>query len=220
LLAVDDDDAHRNFLHELLQNVGFEVEAVSSAEAALELIGRERFDALISDIRMATKDGHSMCREIRSKPEQTNLKLIASSASVYEDDRHQAAISGFDDFVPKPVKEQELLDVLERRLNLRWIRKGSNGAKAAAQTFATIDEAIQTSLDEPLPPPEALNELMKLAKHGDVMALRDELDKLESSDSTLRTFCERVRLPAAEFRMAAIQKVLENAIAKTAVPAA
>jgi hexokinase len=52
------------------------------------------------------------------------------------------------------------------------------------------------------------------------MALRDELDKLESYDSTLRTFCERVRLPATEFRMAAIQKVLENAIAKTAVPAA
>lgn len=220
LLAVDDDDAHRNFLHELLQNVGFEVEVVSSAEAALELIGRERFDALISDIRMATKDGHSMCREIRSKPEQTNLKLIASSASVYEDDRHRATISGFDDFVPKPVKEQELLDVLQRRLNLRWIRKGSNGAKAGAHTFATIDETIQAPLDEPLPPPDALNELMKLAKHGDVMALRDELDKLESSDSTLRTFCERVRLPAAEFRMAAIQKVLENAIAKTAVPAA
>ena len=220
LLAVDDDDAHRNFLHELLQNVGFEVEVASSAEAALEVIGRERFDALISDIRMATKDGHSMCREIRSKPEQANLKLIASSASVYEDDRHQATISGFDDFVPKPVKEQELLDVLERRLNLRWVRKGSNGVKAAAQTFATIDEAVQTPLNEPLPPPEALNELMKLAKHGDVMALRDELDKLESYDSTLRTFCERVRLPATEFRMAAIQKVLENAIAKTAVPAA
>jgi signal transduction histidine kinase/DNA-binding response OmpR family regulator len=220
LLAVDDDDAHRNFLHELLQNVGFEVEVASSAEAALEVIGRERFDALISDIRMATKDGHSMCREIRSRPEQANLKLIASSASVYEDDRHQATISGFDDFVPKPVKEQELLDVLQRRLNLRWIRKGSNGAKASVQRFATIDEAVQTPLNEPLPPFEVLNELMKLAKHGDVMALRDELDKLESSDSTLRTFCERVRLPAAEFRMAAIQKVLENAIAKTTVPAA
>jgi signal transduction histidine kinase/DNA-binding response OmpR family regulator len=215
LLAVDDDDAHRNFLHELLQNVGFDVEVASSAEAALELVGKEKFDALISDIRMATKDGHSMCREIRSKPEQTDLKLIASSASVYEDDRHQATLSGFDDFVPKPVKEQELLDVLERRLNLHWIRKGTNGTKVAAQTFATIDEAVQTPLTEPLPTLEALTELMELAKHGDVMALRDELDKLESSNSALRSFCERVRFPAAEFRMAAIQKILENAIVKS-----
>jgi signal transduction histidine kinase/CheY-like chemotaxis protein len=215
LLAVDDDDAHRNFLHELLENVGFDVEVVSSAEAALELVGREKFDALISDIRMATKDGHSMCREIRSRPEQVNLKLIASSASVYEDDRHQATLSGFDDFVPKPVKEQELLDVLERRLNLKWIRRGLNGHGAVAPKFSTIDEAVEMPLNETLPSSEVLRELMELTKHGDVMALRDEIDHLDSSDPTCRIFCERVRFLATEFRMAAIQKILESAVTRS-----
>jgi CheY-like chemotaxis protein len=68
-------------------------------------VHQQSFDALISDIRMADIDGISMCRQIRSKPKLGNLLVIASSASVYEDDRHNAISSGFDDFVPKPVRE-------------------------------------------------------------------------------------------------------------------
>ncbi len=214
LLIVDDDAANRNFLRELLQSVGFDVQAVSSGDESLALVHRERFDGLISDIRMAVKDGHSVCREIRSDPDLAHLNLIASSASVYENDRHKAMQAGFDDFVPKPVKEQELFDVLGRHLRLQWILKDRKGAHPISK-FPTVEEAIEKPLAEELPPPSILDELMTLSKRGDVMGLRDEIERLDSSSPIHGTFCERIRLLAAEFRMSAIQKILETALAKS-----
>jgi signal transduction histidine kinase/CheY-like chemotaxis protein len=216
LLIVDDDVANCNFLKELLQSVGFDVRAASSGDESLALVQREKFDGLISDIRMGAKDGHSVCREIRSNPDLAHLNLIASSASVYEDDRHKAMQAGFDDFVPKPVKEQELFDVLGRHLKLRWILKDRNGAHPISK-FATVERAIEEPLAEELPPPSILDELMTLSKRGDVMGLRDEIERLDSSSPIHRTFCERIRLLAAEFRMSAIQKILETALAKSSV---
>ena len=216
LLVVDDDDANRQFLKELLENVGFNVREASSGKAALDLVHQEKFDALISDIRMADTDGNSMCRQIRSEPKLGNLIVIASSASVYEDDRHNAISSGFDDFVPKPVREADLFRVLATHLNLRWIRSSETTTENASfgTSFANTQDAIDTPLYETVPPPEKIQQLIIFAKRGDVMALRTEIEKLGSTDSAYRIFCERLTLVAAEFRMGAIQTILQEVAQK------
>jgi signal transduction histidine kinase/CheY-like chemotaxis protein/ligand-binding sensor domain-containing protein len=216
LLVVDDDNANRKFLKELLENVDFSVKEAPSGKAALELVHQEDFDALISDIRMADTDGISMCRQIRSEPKLGNLIVIASSASVYEDDRHNAISSGFDDFVPKPVREADLFRVLATHLNLRWIRSSETTTDNASfgTSFANTQDAIDTPLYEAVPPPDKIQQLIIFAKRGDVMALRTEIEKVGSSDSTFRIFCERLTLVAAEFRMGAIQTILQEAAQK------
>jgi len=216
LLVVDDDDANRQFLKELLENVGFKVREATSGKAALDLVHQENFDALISDIRMADTDGNSMCRQIRSEPKLGNLIVIASSASVYEDDRHNAISSGFDDFVPKPVREADLFRVLATHLNLRWIRSSETTTENASfgTSFANTRGAIDTPLYETVPPPDKIQQLIIFAKRGDVMALRTEIEKLGSTDSEYRIFCERLTLVAAEFRMGAIQTILQEAAQK------
>jgi signal transduction histidine kinase/CheY-like chemotaxis protein len=216
LLVVDDEDASRNFLKELLENIGFKVAEALSGRAALDLVRREHFDALISDIRMSDTDGHSMCREIRGDTKLRHLVLIASSASVYEDDRHNAVSSGFDDFVPKPVRERDLLSALASHLNLRWIRipETAGAAGDSELRFANVQEAIDKPLSEPVPAPEEIQRLMLFAKRGDVMALRNEIEELVLSHSVYRIFCERLKIVAGEFRMGAIQSILQRAIQK------
>jgi signal transduction histidine kinase/CheY-like chemotaxis protein len=216
LLVVDDDDANRRFLKELLENVGFSVREAQSGKVALELVYREEFDALISDIRMADTNGIAMCRQIRSEPKLANLVVIASSASVYEDDRHNAISSGFDDFVPKPVREADLFDVLATHLSLRWIRTSDTrtGKGDLAPSFANTQDAIDTPLSEKMPPADIIEKLILFAKRGDVMALRNEIEKLGSTSSEYRVFCERLTLVAAEFRMSAIQTILQRAAQK------
>jgi signal transduction histidine kinase/CheY-like chemotaxis protein len=216
LLVVDDDVANRKFLKELLENVGFSVREASSGKAALDLVHQENFDALISDIRMADTDGISMCRQIRSEPKLGNLLVIASSASVYEDDRHNAISSGFDDFVPKPVREADLFRVLAAHLNLRWTRSSHTtiGNVSFGTSFANIQDAIDTSLYEAVPPPDKIQQLIIFAKRGDVMALRTEIEKLDSTNPAYRVFCERLTLVASEFRMGAIQTILQEAVQK------
>jgi signal transduction histidine kinase/CheY-like chemotaxis protein len=207
LLVVDDDLTSRSFLKELLDNVGFEVNDTSSGAAAINYVRHEYFDALISDIRMVDTDGNSMCRQIRSEPRFDHLTLIASSASVYEDDRHNAAMSGFDDFVPKPIREKELFDVLAKHLNVRWVRNEAE----AAPSFASSQEAADAPLCEMIPPQEKVRELIAFVKRGDVMALRSEIEKLGNSNAAYETFCERLKMMAAQFHMAAIQHVLQEA---------
>jgi signal transduction histidine kinase/CheY-like chemotaxis protein len=216
LLVVDDEETSRNFLKELLENVGFRVTEALSGKFALNLVHRERFDALISDIRMSDTDGHSMCREIRADLKLRDLVLIACSASVYEDDRHKAISSGFDDFLPKPVREGELFSALGLHLDLRWIRhpETTNAAGDSELPFANTQEAIDEPLSEPVPTPEEIQQLILSAQRGDVMALRTQIDRLGTSDVAYRIFCQRLKLIAAEFRMGAIQTLLQRAAQK------
>jgi DNA-binding response OmpR family regulator len=59
-----------------------------------------------------------------------NLIIIACSASVFADDQRTALDSGFDDFLPKPVMEEELFEILSRCLKLKWIYSEGNQSSA------------------------------------------------------------------------------------------
>jgi signal transduction histidine kinase/ActR/RegA family two-component response regulator len=120
ILLVDDEPLNRSLLKELLSPVGFDTVAAESTEQALTLL-KDRFDAVISDIRMPGCDGHTFCRRLRSSDQTKNLIIIASSASVFADDQRLALASGFNDFLPKPVMEEELFELLRRRLRVEWV---------------------------------------------------------------------------------------------------
>jgi signal transduction histidine kinase/CheY-like chemotaxis protein len=120
ILVVDDERLNRSMLRELLSTVGLEAAEADSAEKAFSLI-KEGFAAVISDIRMPGYDGHTFCRNLRSSAETKDLIIIASSASVFADDQRLALNSGFNDFLPKPVMEEDLFGILERHLGLKWI---------------------------------------------------------------------------------------------------
>ncbi|MBV9875455.1 MAG: response regulator [Verrucomicrobia bacterium] len=120
ILIVDDELLNRLMLRELLSLVGFDTADASTPREAFSLL-RDHVDAVISDIRMPGYDGHTWCRELRSAPETKHLIIIASSGSVFADDQRLALDSGFTDFLPKPVMEEELFETLGHHLKLNWI---------------------------------------------------------------------------------------------------
>jgi CheY-like chemotaxis protein len=120
VLVVDDEPLNRSILKELLSTVGFDATEADSPEEALRLL-KNHFDAVISDIRMPGYDGRTFRRHLRSSPATKNLVIIASSASVFADNQRLALDSGANDFLPKPVMEEELFEILGRHLSLKWI---------------------------------------------------------------------------------------------------
>jgi CheY-like chemotaxis protein len=120
ILVVDDEPLNRSMLTELLGTVGFDTATAESTDEALGLL-KDSFDAVISDIRMPGDDGHTFCQQVRSSDETKNLIIIASSGSVFADDQRLAFASGFNDFLPKPVMEEELFEILTRRLQVKWV---------------------------------------------------------------------------------------------------
>ena len=129
ILVVDDEVLNRAILREMLSTVGFDVAEADSSEQALSLIN-DGFGVVISDIRMPGHDGHTFCRKLRSTPETKGLIIIASSASVFSDDQRQALAAGFSDFLPKPIMEEELFEILGRHLDLKWIYAQEDSSEA------------------------------------------------------------------------------------------
>jgi len=199
ILVVDDDRSNRDVIKQFLVEVGFAVEEADSGNAALGLIRSRHFDGVISDIRMTGKDGNALCRDVRSDEKLAKVAMIASSASVYDGDRRDAESAGFDDFLPKPVKERDLFRILEQHLRLQWIVKreprDDSDAMGAAQT---ADSAQRLPVNGRSLPVEKLRELLTLAGEGNVVALRDKLRELSEKNSDCTGFAKQLvelRLP-------------------------
>ncbi len=213
LLVVDDDVSNRQYMLELLREVGLDTKVASTVQDALSLIRSERFNAVLSDIRMVETNGITFCHTVRNDPDLASLVMIASSASVYVDDRETALAAGFNGFVPKPVNESVLFGLFEELLGLKPVYGTANGAPA---DFQGTEDATNRPLTEALPDIAQLDQLLPHAKLGDVIALRAAIRQLSEENPNLRTFCRRISILAEKYQMSGVEKILEAAKAKVA----
>jgi signal transduction histidine kinase/CheY-like chemotaxis protein len=216
LLVVDDDRSNRDVIRELLAELGFAVEQADSAEAALGIMRSGGFDAVISDIRMTGKDGNAFCREVRSDETLANTVMIASSASVYEGDRHDAESAGFDDFLPKPLKEGDLIQILARHMGLTWILRDESASptSAMAETIRNAECTQPHPNSEQTLPIEKLQYLLALAGEGDVVALRRTLQELAETEPAHASFVQRLAELVTAYRIDDFEILLQKTVAK------
>jgi len=220
LLLVDDDPLNRDVLKQFLTEVGFSVQEADSGDAALEIMRSHRFDGVISDIRMARKDGNAFCREVRSHEDLAKIVMIASSASVYDCDRQAAESAGFDDFLPKPVKEQELFKILGQHLGIKWILRhetGANGSVVPSTVQPDIGDMLMAGRDIPI---EELQVLLKLAGEGDVVALRQSLQDLAESDPAHARFAQQLAVLVSAYRIDEVETLLQQILCEATEPVA
>ena len=113
LVAEDDDDA-RALVEKVLESQGATVKTVSSAREALDVLGRERVDVLLSDIEMPGTDGYQLIKELRLRPAQQGGSVPAAALTAYArtEDRLRALRAGFQLHLAKPVQPSELVTVV------------------------------------------------------------------------------------------------------------
>jgi len=116
LLLVEDQAINRQVAEELLRVFGLQVSACESAEAALECLQQQSFDAALLDIQMPGMDGYELAGRIRANEKTATLPLIAVTANAISGDREKCLQAGFDEHVPKPIDPQRLYQVLSRYL--------------------------------------------------------------------------------------------------------
>src|SRR5262249_54728663 len=120
LLVVDNEATNRKFITLLLSSVGFEILEASDGTMALELARREPPALLLTDLAMPNMTGLELARTIRADSQLARLPIIAVSASASTISRQQALAAGCNDFVPKPVKTDELFEAIGKLLSLEW----------------------------------------------------------------------------------------------------
>ena len=114
MLVVDDEADTRDILLAVLTSCGAQATAAASAAEALRLLGRERYDVLVSDIGMPDEDGYTLIGRVRALAGEDggSIPAVALTAYARAEDRLRVLRSGFQMHVPKPVEPAELITVV------------------------------------------------------------------------------------------------------------
>lgn len=116
ILVVDDEDYHRELMQKLLSRLGYEVEAVESAEEAFSSLEREKFPVIITDLIMLEMDGVEFCRKIRETDKKTFVIALTGHTELYDIDRLKEV--GFDNHLTKPFKINVIKQAIEDGLEV------------------------------------------------------------------------------------------------------
>jgi CheY-like chemotaxis protein len=112
LLVVDDNLANRQLPGLILRKQGHTVTECESGEEALVWLQQQVFTHLLLDISLPKVSGLEVCRRVRSLPEGRGLQIIAYTAHALPDETKEMWDAGFDRVLVKPIRRQDLLDVL------------------------------------------------------------------------------------------------------------
>jgi predicted Zn finger-like uncharacterized protein len=116
ILVVEDTEFFRVYLKDLLTDAGFQVTTVKDGMEALERLGAERPDLVVTDLLMPRLNGFELCRKIKDHPATASLPVIMMT-EVYTKKHYQAEAQQdhrADDFLTKPFHPEDLLARIRR----------------------------------------------------------------------------------------------------------
>ena len=107
ILVVDDDKNTRMFLRAVLEGAGYTVSTAVNGQDALGVMDREHIDLVVLDIMMPKMDGYEFTRALRET--DNNLPILMVSAKQRPADKHKGFAVGTDDYITKPIDDEEML---------------------------------------------------------------------------------------------------------------
>jgi PAS domain S-box-containing protein len=156
VLVVDDRLDARQLLVRLLTPLGFKVQEAVNGQQAVEIWEAWRPHLIWMDIRMPVMDGCTATRLIKAKPEGQATVIIALSASSFEEERADFLAAGCDDFLRKPLQEEELFGLMQKHLGLRFLYEEESPAtpgplaQVQADALTTLPDELRRSLEQAL----------------------------------------------------------------------
>ncbi len=125
ILLAEDNPVNQKLVVRLLEKRGFLVTAAVNGKEAVAAIERESFDLVLMDVQMPEMDGIEAASLIRRKEKESggHIPIIALTAYAMKGDEERCRAAGMDDYVPKPVRSQDLFSAMRRQLP--WIPEDS-----------------------------------------------------------------------------------------------
>jgi signal transduction histidine kinase/CheY-like chemotaxis protein/ligand-binding sensor domain-containing protein len=119
ILIAEDNPVNQKLAERVLTKLGYEPEKVFNGEEAVAAILRKQYDIILMDIQMPVMDGMEATQKIRSLTEPQPV-IIAMTANAMQGDKEKCLKAGMDDYISKPIKLEDLVDLLEK-----WAMKRS-----------------------------------------------------------------------------------------------
>ena len=151
ILVVEDSRTQAEALRLLLEDHGYRVEVAPDGETALELVQRESYDLVISDVTMPGISGYEVCRRIKAVLRRRDLPVLLLTALGDPMDIVQGLEAGADSYVTKPYQSAQLLARVEHILTNRELRRSHPARLGVNVTFLgstfTINSEKEQILD-------------------------------------------------------------------------
>jgi CheY-like chemotaxis protein len=139
ILIVDDNRENLLLLKSLLEEVGFIVLEAENGKQAVEAFEKESPELILMDMRMPVMDGYEATRRIRNMVGGDLVKIVATTASAFKEQRPDILAAGCNEVVYKPFRDHEIFETMARVLDIKYfyeeksieaIRKAENNLTA------------------------------------------------------------------------------------------
>jgi|GEM_PF-3763645 len=230
ILIVDDKKANRAILFDLLEPLGFELLEATGGRDCLNKVVEFQPDAILMDLIMPDMDGFETTRQLRqlflqqeddypaSSPNalngQSRPRIIAISASAFEEQQQKSRAAGCDDFLAKPVQEKMLLDCLQQHLGLEWVYAAAAIELPRSETRQSTSHPLNQTNTLVAPPPEALSTLAHLVRRGQIKGILEQATALEQRHEQWRPFAAELRRLAKGFEVKQMRTFVQQYLDK------
>jgi two-component system chemotaxis response regulator CheY len=114
ILAVDDSSSIRKMVEFSLKSKGFQVTTAADGQEALELLAKDKPDAIILDINMPRLDGFGVLKKIRADKAYASIPVMMLTTEGQDEDMETALSLGANHYIVKPFKPSELIAAIEK----------------------------------------------------------------------------------------------------------
>lgn len=196
ILVVEDDKNTARLMRAVLRHDGYEVFCAINGIEALDLMDNQHIDLIVLDVMMPEMDGFEFTRQLRSCNDNTPILMV--TAKQLPEDRCRGFLAGTDDYMVKPVNEEEML--LRIKALLRRAQIASEHKLHIGKVTLDYDALTVTREDESQTlPQKEFYLLYKLLSYPDKIFTRIQLmDEIwgmdsETVDTTVNVHINRLR---------------------------
>jgi putative two-component system response regulator len=147
ILVVDDLETNLKLLSEILALQGYRVLTARDGEEAIEIVGREQPDFVLSDVRMPRCDGFDLCRAMKAEPSTRLTPIVLMTATADAADRITAIEAGANDFITKPIDQPELKARVRSLMQIKRFTDDLDSAEEVLRSLALMIEARDSYTD-------------------------------------------------------------------------
>lgn len=181
ILVVDDDKNTRKLLKAVLENEAYRVFTAENGEAALEVMDKQHIDLVVLDIMMPKMDGYEFTSTLREC--SNNLPILMVSAKQLPSDKKHGFLVGTDDYMTKPIDEEEMLwriKALLRRAQIANERRIVLGSIVLDYDSLTVSRGAEV---QELPQKEFMLLYKLLSYPGKIFTRIQLMDEIWGTDS-------------------------------------
>ena len=210
ILVVDDDKNTRRLLKAVLEAENYTVLTAAGANEALEIMDREYVDLIVLDVMMPNMNGYEFTETLRDG--KSMLPILMISAKQLPEDKKKGFLAGTDDYMTKPIDEEEML--LRIRALLRRAKIADERRIVIGDVVLDYDSLTVTKNGEvtELPQKELLLLYKLLSYPGRIFTRIQLMDEIWGADSetgweTVTVHIGRLRSRFADYEEFKIESV-------------